>query len=465
MPNQSNQIYQIKVTLKGTRPPIWRRILVPANTTLLKLHDILQIVMGWDDYHMHLFTIDGQLYGEPMDDEFGVLKAIDEARVKLKQVITREGQRFSYLYDFGDYWEHTLLVEKFLPPQKGVQYPICLKGKLASPPEDIGGVWGYYLFLEAIRNPDHDQHEDYVAWIGGKFDPEAFDLTKINSKLGNMERGIGTESESSLNGELSTFDLGLVSPLPQPLPRAHEQAAEELPLRRDMIALLTYLRDNKVVGTQATGNFPLKAVREISAQFADPPPMEYAIGEKVYPVRSEADVWPLYFRHVLASTSSLIAGGLGRRWTLTRLGESFLAAPATIQVWYLLASWWTVTNWMIASPIELNDGMLPPGFTMSALRNLLEIPSGEMASFDQFADRMIANSKLVWPIQDQETAQFILRSSINFMVINPLVDFGILRTEYKPHSKFGPEFRELSTIQITPFGRVLLETIHDAMKR
>jgi hypothetical protein len=183
MLSQRNQIYQIKVTLNDTHPPVWRRIQVLSNTTLLKLHNILQIVMGWGDYHLHMFTIEGSIYGDPADDEYGDLGIVDEARFRLNQVIYREGQRFRYEYDFGDSWDHTLLVEKILPPQESVRYPICLKGKRACPPEDVGGVWGYENFLEAICNTDHHEHEEYLNWIGGEFDPEAFNLEEVNTRL------------------------------------------------------------------------------------------------------------------------------------------------------------------------------------------------------------------------------------------------------------------------------------------
>ena len=129
---KNSPIYQIKVTLNDTHPPVWRRILVPANTNLLKLHDILQIVMGWEDYHLHMFKIEGLIYGDPEDDEFGELGTLDETNYKLKQVIYGEGQRFTYEYDFGDSWMHTLLVEKILIPETGIHYPTCLQGKRAS---------------------------------------------------------------------------------------------------------------------------------------------------------------------------------------------------------------------------------------------------------------------------------------------------------------------------------------------
>ena len=467
MSNQSNQIYQIKVTLDDTHPPIWRRIQVPSHTTLLKLHDILQIVMGWEDYHLHMFTIEGSMYGDPADDEYGDLGTVDEARFKLNQVIYREGQRLSYEYDFGDSWDHTLLVEKILASQEGVRYPICLKGKRACPPEDVGGVWGYENFLEAIRDPDHDEHEEYLTWVGGEFDPEAFDLEEVNTRLRSMGRGRSTEAINPWamhEDELMGVKFDLDSPWPQTLPEEQQIVAEELPLRRDMITLLAYLRDNRVTGTQSTGNLPLKAVHEICARFVDPPQLEEAIGEHVYRVRSETEVWPLHLRHILAAVGGLVTGGLSRRWKLTPHGERFLAAPSPLQVWLLLATWWTQTNWAIAFPYDFEDGYMPAEFSQLALKHLLEFPLGVPASFERFADQMIEDSRMVWPIENQDSARRILRSIIERTVINPLVDFGILQTEYEPQKTLGAEFRELSTFRITPFGKGLLEAIHGAMK-
>jgi hypothetical protein len=468
MAKKPTQIYQIKVTLDDTHPPIWRRILVPGNTTLLKLHDILQIVMGWEDYHLHMFTIEGSIYGDPAADEYGDLGTIDEARCKLNQVIYREGQRLSYEYDFGDSWDHTLLVEKILLPQEGIRYPLCLKGKRACPPEDVGGVWGYENFLEAIRNPDHDEHEEYLTWVGGEFDPEAFDLEDVNTRLRSMGRGRSTEALgpwSKYEDDLTAVKFELASPWPHSLPEEHQLVAEELPLRRDVIALLTYLRDNKVTGTQSTGNLPLKAVHEICARFVDPPKLEEIVGERIFRIRSETEVRPLHFRHVLVSVGGLVTGGPGRRWKLTPLGERFLAAPSPLQVWLLLATWWTQTNWAIASPLDFEDGYMPPEFTRLALKHLLELPLGEPASFERFADRMIEDSRMVWPIENQDNARRILRSIVERTVINPLNDFGILQPEYQPHKTLGVEFRELSTFRITPFGKGLLEAINGAMKQ
>lgn len=173
-------ILQIKVTLRGSKPPIWRRIQVRSDITLGELHHILQAVMDWAGYHLHQFIAGRAYYGEPHPD-YG-FDMVDENRVKLNQIVTHEKFKFVYEYDFGDSWEHVLLVEKILPPEEGVQYPVCIKGKRACPPEDVGGIWGYYGYLEAIQNPDHPEHEDYLEWAG-EFDPDAFDLEEINARL------------------------------------------------------------------------------------------------------------------------------------------------------------------------------------------------------------------------------------------------------------------------------------------
>jgi hypothetical protein len=462
MAKKPTQIYQIKVILDGAHPPIWRRILAPGNTTLLKLHDILQIVMGWEGYHLHMYRIEGLIYGNPADDEYDDLGTQDEARYQLSRVIYGVGQRFTYEYDFGDSWNHTLLVENILPPDEGVRYPLCLKGKRACPPEDVGGVWGYANFLEAIKDPAHDEHEEYLEWIGGEFNPEDFDLEEINTSLRHMGRGRSTEASNAWSveeDELVDKKIDLASSWPQTLPDDQQATAENLPLRRDMITLLTYLRDNKVTGTQSTGNLPLKAVREICARFVNPPKLEDVIGEHIYPVRSETEVWPLYFRHVLASVGGLATGGLGRSWKLTPHGERFLAAPAPLQVWLLFATWWTQINWAIASPFGYEDGYLPAGFSRLTLTHLLDLSVDAQVSCEPFADRLIEAAKLVWPTENREIAHSILRTVVERVVVDPLGDFGILTPEYKPHKTLGEEFPELSAFQFTPFGRGLLEAI------
>lgn len=174
-------VYQFKVTLKGIRPPIWRRFQVTNNITLYKLHLVLQRVMGWDNYHLYQFFIQGISYGDP-DPDYG-LTDVNARKVRLWQVLTEPKMKFVYQYDFGDDWRHEVVLEKTLPPVEGAQYPVCLAGARACPPEDCGGTWGYQELLQTISDPEHEEYEETMEWLGGEFDPEAFDLERINWEL------------------------------------------------------------------------------------------------------------------------------------------------------------------------------------------------------------------------------------------------------------------------------------------
>lgn len=177
-------IYQLKITLLDTKPPIWRRILVRADTSLAQLHDIIQVVMDWDDAHLHLFTVAGQQYSLPYDPtHLAELGAKDSRRATLAKLVTGEPFQFTYDYDFGDDWRHHIIVEKILPPDPKQALPVCLAGKRACPPEDVGGVWGYEDFLKALKDPDHPEHAMYAEWIGGTFDPDVFDVDAANERL------------------------------------------------------------------------------------------------------------------------------------------------------------------------------------------------------------------------------------------------------------------------------------------
>ena len=184
------EIYQLKVTLRYTRPPIWRRLLVPAGMTLEVLHDILQAAMGWYDSHLHEFSIGQNRFGkpDPQDDLMGLPAVVNESTAYLFMVLGKARAKAIYTYDFGDSWEHMIVVEKVLPPDPGVAYPICVGGKLQCPPEDCGGIPGYYNLLEAIRDPAHKEHEDMLDWVGGSYDPEAFSVDDVNRGLAHLQQ-------------------------------------------------------------------------------------------------------------------------------------------------------------------------------------------------------------------------------------------------------------------------------------
>lgn len=184
--SKATQVYQLKITLKHTKPPIWRRVLVPDNLTLNQLHHVIQVAMGWYDAHLHEFNIGGISYGSP-DVDFG-MEVKDDAKVRINQVIGKNAKRFRYTYDFGDDWEHIIEIEKVLPYESGRIYPACVAGKRACPPEDVGGPWGYESFLETIRDPSDPEHEEMLEWVGGEFDPEEFDIDEVNEVFARMNR-------------------------------------------------------------------------------------------------------------------------------------------------------------------------------------------------------------------------------------------------------------------------------------
>lgn len=178
----TDTVYQLKITLANVKPLIWRRIEI-KDCTLSKLNDIIQIIMGWDGYHLWGFDIGGEEYG---DDLTGEMEMTSARKMKLSQIVQAGGKKFGYTYDFGDSWDHVIQVEKVLAAEPKVKYPRCVKGSRACPPEDCGGPWGYGDFLEAIKNPKHEQHEEMLEWIGGEFDPEAFELEAVNKELAGI---------------------------------------------------------------------------------------------------------------------------------------------------------------------------------------------------------------------------------------------------------------------------------------
>ena len=182
--SKSQTIYQLKINLKDIRPPIWRRVQVLSTATLWQLHWVIQKSMGWTNSHLHSFNIQGVEYGTPIA-EFGMddFEVEDEQAVLLSDIIPGDQFKFTYLYDFGDSWEHDILVEEMLEANPAIIYPICIQGKRACPPEDCGGVWGYEEFLATIQNSTHPEHEEMLDWVGGKFDPEDAGVGEANTRL------------------------------------------------------------------------------------------------------------------------------------------------------------------------------------------------------------------------------------------------------------------------------------------
>ena len=174
------RVATIKVSLRGSKPPIWRRLVMPASSTLADLHLAIQASMGWRDSHLHHFDVDGRHYG----DRSLLDEVADERRLTLNGLVNTGAQRFSYTYDFGDDWEHIITIEKVTYTDTPPCGPICIAGKRACPPEDCGGIWGYYHLLEVLADPNHPEYEDQKDWVDDDFDPQAFELGYANVRLG-----------------------------------------------------------------------------------------------------------------------------------------------------------------------------------------------------------------------------------------------------------------------------------------
>jgi Plasmid pRiA4b ORF-3-like protein len=174
------QIFQVKVTLADVLPAVWRRVELPGGYTLDRVHRVVQHAMGWQDYHLHSFEIDGVQYGEPDPD--GELAVRDELDVRL-DAVAHKGKRLLYTYDFGDWWEHELLVEDVFAAEPDERYPRCVAGERACPPEDVGGAFGYAELLVVLQDPTHPQHAELRRWVGGGFDPEVFDPVRATTLL------------------------------------------------------------------------------------------------------------------------------------------------------------------------------------------------------------------------------------------------------------------------------------------
>ncbi len=179
-------VYQIHILLKDSKPKIWRRILINSNASLSDLHYSIQACMGWFDYHLHQFIKNNIFYSPrtPDDNDYwDDTCMIDYKKTNISDLLTKEKDKILYEYDFGDDWEHYITLEKIHEMNGKLPFPICIKGKMNCPPEDCGGIGGYYDMLDALKDPKHEMHREYKDWIGPDFDPEFFNIEEANGQL------------------------------------------------------------------------------------------------------------------------------------------------------------------------------------------------------------------------------------------------------------------------------------------
>jgi len=176
----TGSLVTLKVVLRHTKPPVWRRLVVADSMTLGDLHRAIQAAMGWHGGHLHAFDIGGTQYGDPgtTDD------VADENRLRLSALQKSRVTRFGYTYDFGDDWEHAVTIEKSAPAGEGAPMAVCIAGKRNCPPEDCGGPWGYFRLLEILADKSHPEHAGQREWLDEAFDPEAFSAASASARLG-----------------------------------------------------------------------------------------------------------------------------------------------------------------------------------------------------------------------------------------------------------------------------------------
>ena len=187
-------IYQIKISIIAIKPTIWRRLLVDEKTQLEDLHRIIQTSMGWTNSHLHAFIKNRKSYRKHYinDDLWDEIKGnVDYRGVKLSDLLFKENQKVNYEYDFGDSWMHQILLERKLTSY--IKHPICIDGKRKCPPENCGGISGYDRMIKVLQNPNDQEYYGYINWLGGKYNPEQFDLNRINLLL--LLKNYGIESE------------------------------------------------------------------------------------------------------------------------------------------------------------------------------------------------------------------------------------------------------------------------------
>lgn len=192
-------IYQLKVVLLGTEPPVWRRLQVPGNAKLDWLHAVLQVAIGWTNSHLHAFQVGEDRYSDTRVHfaEFeGDPEILEERKFALREIAPSEQDAFNYEYDFGDSWEHEITVEKILLlDAAAAKTAHCLDGARACPPEDCGGIWGYANLLKILKNRKHPEHKSMKEWISRPFDAAAFDVAKTNFWLRKLKWPRATEAQ------------------------------------------------------------------------------------------------------------------------------------------------------------------------------------------------------------------------------------------------------------------------------
>ncbi len=170
-----------KIALFGIEPTIWRTFIVNDDYRMDRFHQVIQLVMGWTNSHLHEFSVNNRCIGMLMEDELDSTNIEDECSIHLRDLNLKPGDTFNYLYDFGDSWEHFISLEKV--ESQTDSHPLCTGGENASPPEDCGGFPGYMNIVDILGNPNHEEHDEMIEWLPEGYEPAFFPLETVNNKL------------------------------------------------------------------------------------------------------------------------------------------------------------------------------------------------------------------------------------------------------------------------------------------
>ncbi|WP_273210128.1 plasmid pRiA4b ORF-3 family protein [Marinobacter subterrani] len=397
MPTEPQTAYQLKVTLSGAKPPIWRRLLIEPGTTLQDLHRIIQVAMGWQASHLHLFqTEDGTLIGDPAEDFDGMMNFRDEAVMPVSAVLLSEGQTLHYEYDFGDGWEHQIVLEKIAPVEASNDaLPRCIKAVRQCPPEDVGGLHGFYEFLEAMEDMAHPDHIAVREWCGDWFDPDFVDLDQINADLAERDAWFPEDPE---HGAPAASDFQGLSPaqvhelLQNPLncpsvfnPLFNAGSVNELLDTAPIIRMARVLVDamkGKGIRLTGKGNLPLKHVKamvEAGGESMVAPMARYS------PIRSEEHVLAVILTRVLLEIAGYTKKQKGVL-SLKKTAETRLEKKGWLMVYRdMLSTAFTRLNW---ASMDHYDGLDEIQYTAPFCLWLLSEKGEEWRPVDEYLTDM-----------------------------------------------------------------------------
>lgn len=449
------------IAIKEIEPPIWRRISISGNANLLDLHHVIQHAFGWTNTHLFIFKLGEMNFVHYPDWEADAYRYQSAELAILEDLIPdqlSEGSTFSYVYDLGDNWEHEIYVESVSLAPMRFSGASCVEGARAAPPENVGSIPGYFNLLKTLQTPGSSDYRELMNWMGYTYDPEYFDRETVNCIISDYFVVAQLRKDSIWCYDIPFFNLASVffgnwTDSPE-----HLKYANDITLRRDVITLMTYLIENKVTGTKASGNFPLKDVRGIAEGFVDPPVLDEKIGDKLYKLRSEDEVPDMLFIHHFSNLAGLIIGGENQQWQVTHYGKSFLQATPLEQVWFLTNFWFLGFHWDNCLPYEDNIlGSNAYTFQQLLLSTLVNYPVGETVSINQLFDAMELRLP-GWERKFGFGGRFSNHKMHYFekIVLEPFYKLGLFEILTK-ESDILPGFFDITDITITDFGKTLMQ--------